>query len=73
MFDPRWSARVAALLAADPQMVGTKVHVALTDEGFQGSYATVIRHLRAVRGPQPRAIMATIDRSSQELQGPSPT
>jgi transposase len=56
VIDSRWSARVSALLAVDRQMTGTKVYAALTAEGFPGSYVSVIRHLRAIRGPRPRAI-----------------
>ena len=55
VLDPRWAQRVAQLLAADPQMFGTQVHHVLQAEGFQGSYPSVVRHLRAVRGYRVRS------------------
>lgn len=54
VLDSRWAQRVAQLLADDPEIFGTQVHRILEAEGFQGSYPSVVRHLRAVRGPRPR-------------------
>ena len=52
VLDSRWAQRVAQPLADDPHIFGTHVHRILEAEGFQGSYPSVVRHLRAVRGPR---------------------
>ena len=54
VLDSRWAQRVAQLLADNPEIFGTQAHRILEAEGFQGSYPSVVRHLRAVRGPRPR-------------------
>ena len=52
VLNPQWTARISDLLAEDPRMFGTHVHNRLAAEGFSGSYASVVRHLRARRGPR---------------------
>ena len=54
VLDSRSAQRVAQLLADDPQIFGTQVHRILEAEGFPGSYPSVVRHLRAARGPRLR-------------------
>lgn len=50
VLDPRWATRISELLSADPQIFGTRIHRILQAEGFPGSYPSVVRHLRALRG-----------------------
>lgn len=54
----RWRARVEALLAAHPRLLAVSVHNKLRAEGFCGSYPTVARAVRDVRGPRFRAAAA---------------
>ena len=54
----RWRARVEALLAAHPRLLAVSVHNKLRAEGFTGSYPTVVRAVRDVRGPRFRAAAA---------------
>ena len=53
-----WRARVEALLGRHPRLLATSVHNKLRAEGFGGSYPTVVRAVRAVRGPRFRAAAA---------------
>ena len=52
VLNPQWAARVSELLTAEPQMSASKVRDVLTAEGFLGSYSSVVRYLRARRGPR---------------------
>jgi transposase len=52
--DGRWAARVAELLAANPELLATSVERVLRVEGWEGSYVTLARHLRQVRGVRRR-------------------
>ena len=54
VLSPRWTRRISQLLAAEPRMFATQVHRVLAAEGFDGSYPSVVRHLRAVRGQRLR-------------------
>lgn len=54
VLDSRWAERISQLLVHDPAMLATQVHRILEDEGFGGSYPSVVRHLRAVRGTRRR-------------------
>jgi transposase len=54
----RWQARVASLLGAHPRLLAVSVHNKLRAEGFAGSYPTVVRAVRDVRGPRFRAAAA---------------
>lgn len=61
LIDVRWAERTAQLLAANPNLQATSVLRLLAAEGFAGSYPTVARHLRSVRGPRRgRAAAATV-------------
>lgn len=58
VMDSRWRARLVALLVAHPRLLGVSVHNKLRAEGFTGSYPTVVRAVRDVRGPRFRAAAA---------------
>lgn len=58
VMDARWRARLEALLRAHPRLLGVSVHNKLRAEGFAGSYPTVVRAVRDVRGPRFRAAAA---------------
>jgi transposase len=51
--DERWAARIRELIQppAD-KLLATSVFHIIAAEGFEGSYATVVRHLRELRGPR---------------------
>ena len=50
--DDRWSGRIDELLRAAPLLLATSVFEILRAEGYAGSYASVVRDLRARRGPR---------------------
>lgn len=54
----RWKARVSGLLEAQPLLLATSVYDMLAAEGFEGSYATVVREVRRRRGPRFNAAKA---------------
>ena len=47
-----WRERIEALLGRHPRLLATSVHNKLRAEGFGGSYPTVVRAVREVRGPR---------------------
>ena len=47
-----WRARVEVLLGRCPRLLATSVHNKLRAEGFGGSYPTVVRAVREIRGPR---------------------
>ena len=47
-----WRARIETLLGAYPRLLAVSVHNKLGAEGFEGSYPTVVRAVRDVRGPR---------------------
>jgi transposase len=51
VIDERWRQRIAALLAHNAELRATSIMRVLRAEGFDGSYQTLTRHLRDVRGP----------------------
>lgn len=53
-----WRARIEALLSSHPRLLATSVHNKLRAEGFGGSYPTVVRAVREIRGPRFRAAAA---------------
>lgn len=53
-----WKERTALLIAKFPRLLGISVHNKLTADGFTGSYPTVTRELRSIRGPRFRAAEA---------------
>jgi len=58
VMNARWQARIDGLLGAYPRLLAVSVHHKLAAEGFAGSYPTVVRQVRAVRGPRFRAATA---------------
>ncbi len=52
VIDHFWSDRVKALLEANPRLLATSVFAIISAEGFEGSYPTVSRYIRALRGPR---------------------
>lgn len=48
----RWAKEVAKLLEANPNLLGTSVERLLRAQGYAGSYPTLARYLREVRGPR---------------------
>ncbi len=52
--EERWSARIAELLVANPELLATSVERIVRAEGFDGSYESLVRHLRTVRGVRRR-------------------
>jgi transposase len=53
-----WRARIEALLSAHPRLLAVSIHNKVRAEGFEGSYPTVVRAVRDVRGPRFRAAAA---------------
>ncbi len=53
-----WRSRIASLLESYPRLLSVSVHNKLRAEGFAGSYPTVVRAVRDVRGPRFRAANA---------------
>ncbi len=53
-----WRARIESLLSKHPRLLATSVHNKLRAEGFGGSYPTVVRAVREIRGPRFRAAAA---------------
>jgi transposase len=51
----RWRARIATLLEAYPRLLAVSVFNKIRAEGYPGSYPTVVREVRAIRGPRFRA------------------
>ena len=52
VIDAKWSARLMELLAANKDLLATSLFEIITAEGFCGSYPTVSRWVRDVRGPR---------------------
>jgi transposase len=48
--DEQWQRRVEQLLQGNSDLLATSIHRIITAEGFTGSYPTLVRHVRAVRG-----------------------
>ncbi len=55
VMDGDWRARVDLILARKPKLLATSIYDRLVAEGFAGSYPTVVRYVRQVRGPRFRA------------------
>jgi len=59
LVDQRWAARIRELTRPPAgKLLATSVYEIIKAEGFTGSYVTVARHLRDVRGPRSRAAPA---------------
>jgi DNA-binding transcriptional ArsR family regulator len=52
VIDEHWARRVEMLLEANPRLLATSIFAIIETEGFTGSYPTVSRHVRALRGPR---------------------
>lgn len=52
VIDERWAGRIAELLRSAPKLLATSTFEIISAEGFAGSYPTVARHLRDLRGPR---------------------
>jgi hypothetical protein len=52
LIDEWWAARIAQLLEINPRLLATSVYAIICAEGFEGSYPTVSRHIRSLRGPR---------------------
>lgn len=52
LIDEHWERRIEMLLEANPRLLATSVFSIISTEGFSGSYPTVSRHVRALRGPR---------------------
>jgi hypothetical protein len=50
--DDRWAARIDALIAPPSRLLSTSVYEIISAEGYTGSYPSVVRHVRARRGPR---------------------
>lgn len=53
-----WSGRVSQLFEANPEVLATSIERILRAECFTGSYPTLVRHLREVRGVRRRRPVA---------------
>lgn len=53
-----WQQRIVAMLTKSPRMQAISVYNKLLAEGFEGSYPTVVRAVREIRGPRFRAASA---------------
>ena len=51
----RWKSRIAELVGEQPALLSTSIFDVLAAEGFAGSYVTVVREVRALRGPRFKA------------------
>jgi len=51
VIDERWQARIAGLLQQNARLQASSIMRVIGAEGFEGSYPTLTRHLRSVRGP----------------------
>ena len=58
VMNARWRSRVGLLLDAHPRLLAVSVFNKIRAEGYTGSYPTVVRAVRAVRGPRFRAAPA---------------
>ena len=50
--DERWGRRIAELIEPPSRLLATSVYEIITVEGFSGSYPSVVRRVRAIRGPR---------------------
>jgi len=50
--DQRWGSRIAELVEPPSRLLSTTVYEIITAEGFSGSYPSVVRKVRALRGPR---------------------
>jgi transposase len=55
VIDPVWEDRLNSLLVGNTRLLATSLFEIITAEGFSGSYPSVVRWVRAQRGPRFRA------------------
>lgn len=63
VIDERWRARIAGILGQNAQLQASSIMRVIGAEGFDGSYQTLTRHLRSVRGPSrgaPGSMLVTV-------------
>ena len=60
VLDERWQRRVAELLEHNSDLLGTSIYRVIAAEGYDGSYPTLTRHLRFVRGPRRGHVQLTM-------------
>lgn len=58
--DEQWRTRIAGLLERNSALQATSIMRVLRAEGFDGSYPTLTRYLREVRGPSRGGLPATV-------------
>ncbi len=58
VMNARWRSRVGLLLDTYPRLLAVSVFNKIRAEGYTGSYPTVVRAVRAIRGPRFRAAPA---------------
>ena len=46
-----WQARITSMLESWPRLQSVSIHNKLVATGFEGSYPTVVRAVRDIRGP----------------------
>ncbi len=59
VMDTYWRGRVDAILERKPRLLSTSILDRLVAEGFEGSYPSVVRYVREVRGPRFRGAAAS--------------
>jgi transposase len=52
VIDERWGRRIAELIEPPSRLLSTSVFEIITAEGFSGSYPSVVRKVRSLRGPR---------------------
>ena len=55
VIDERWARRIAELITPPSRLLATSVFEIIRAEGFTGSYPSVVREVRRLRGPRFRA------------------
>lgn len=58
VMDGYWRGRVDVILGKKPRLLATSIFDRLVAEGFEGSYPTVVRYVRDVRGPRFKGAVA---------------
>ncbi|GAC1591903.1 MAG: DDE-type integrase/transposase/recombinase [Acidimicrobiales bacterium] len=69
VIDEVWQARIAGMLTHNAQLQASSIMRVIAAEGFAGSYQSVTRHLREVRGPT-RGNSATAKLTMPIVTGP---
>ena len=68
----RWQVRITGLLSHNPSLQASSIMRVIAAEGFDGSYPTLTRYLRSVRGPsrgaQPPVAVPIVTGPGEEFQ-----